>query len=271
MARNTYIDAHLHLQDERFAGIIDTIVQQAESAGISRMFCNAVGEGDWAAVTALAGKYPGIVPFLGVHPWFCSHQKSGWQTRLADLLTLLKHQGVGIGETGLDTIRADDFELQRRCFIDHLEIAAALDLPVAIHCVKAWGALLDTLETVGRHGTLPRMMVHSFSGSTETMKRLVEFGCYISYGCGVADSGRQRLQDTLRQTPLTSLMLETDAPFQKNPALNDTVFVTGEHNEPVAVTALYRYTARVLNIDSDDLSTHLWNNAAIFSNQTADR
>lgn len=267
--QGSYVDSHLHLQATCFTDITNDLVARAESAGVKRMFCNAVTESDWTIVTSLSSKNPHIVPFVGIHPWFSATAKPGWQTRLADLLASNGDRTVGIGETGLDKIKPVNFGVQQQCFTSHLELAADLNLPVSIHCVKAWGPLLEIIKKVTTERGLPQMMVHSFNGSIETMKRLVDFGCFISYSCSIAE--KAKLQDTLKQTPITALMLETDSPFQKNPYLGNVTYLTPDHNEPVAVAALYRYTADLLNINMHDFSSQLSNNASIFTNQTIDR
>jgi len=271
MMRRLYVDAHLHLQDSCFSDIAEDLISQAKTAGIGRLYCNAVTETDWAAVTGLCRTHPDIIPFIGIHPWFCTTAVPGWQTRLADLLAVMTDRSVGIGETGLDKIRGVDFEIQQRCFLDHLDLAADLDLPASIHCVKAWGPLLETLKAFSARRELPRLMIHSFNGSTETMKQLIDYGCFISYSCTIADENRHTLRDTVKQTPITAMMLETDSPYQKCDDLKDISYLTAAHNEPVAVTALYRYTAKLLNMKCHDLSSQLWKNHAIFTNQAVDR
>lgn len=268
---NLHVDAHVHLQDRSFSDILGKLTAEAEAAGVKRLFCNAVVESDWHDIIRLTREMPQVVPFIGIHPWFCLEARTGWQNRLADALDTLDDQPVGIGETGLDKVKPVDFEMQRKSFRAHLEVAAGCRLPVSIHCIKAWGPLLEILAEVTAERTVPKLMIHSFNGSIETMKRLVDFGCFISYSCAVADPTRKKLRDVFLQTPITSMMLETDAPFQKNPHLKNVRYLTAEYNEPVAVSALYRYTAELLDMDLDRFSSQLWKNAAIFTNQTIDR
>jgi len=269
--RNHYVDAHLHLQDSSFAAITEELIERAGAVGVRQMFCNAVAESDWNAVAELAAGTSGIIPFFGIHPWFCQEAAPGWQERLATVAASFQNRPVGIGETGLDKLRAVNFETQRRTFIQHLDLAAELSLPVSVHCVRAWGPLVDTLRTMEAAGRLPKLLIHSFSGSTETMKRLVDFGCLISYSAMIARDDKQKLRRTVARTPLSALMLETDAPYQKNQNLKDVDSVTADLNEPVAVAALYRYTAALMQVEVHDLSSQILKNAAIFTNQTADR
>ena len=95
---------------------------------------------------------------------------------------------------------------QQQIFVIQLQLASELKRPLVIHCVKAWGQLLEMLEACA--SPLPPMMIHSFAGSRETLQRLIRLGCFISFsGRLVADS---KLHPCFLATPLANLLLETD-------------------------------------------------------------
>ncbi len=206
------------------------------------------------------------MPFLGIHPWFSDTAARGWQHRLMTIAETLD-QTIGIGETGLDRSCPIDFDIQRCLFADHLEVAADRKWPLSVHCVRAWGALADMLSTFSLRQPLPPVLIHSFNGSTEMMKRLTELGCYISYSEALAQQ-QTKLHHTFTRTPPEYLLLETDAPYAKNPDRQkgpgkDTI------NEPSDMVELYGHAARLLQVDIDKLVTRIWNNATIFTNQNA--
>ncbi len=264
-----FIDAHLHLQDKRFDGLLEAIVDRAQVAGVSKLFCNSVSEEDWPVVGGLAAAHPGIMPFLGLHPWFSEEVRPGWQGRLRRALKPF-NDNVGIGETGLDRSCSVDFAVQQEMFRAHLELAAALHLPVSVHCVRAWGALVDIVIEFAAEKKLPSVMIHSFSGSSEMMRRLTGLGCYISYSEALLDPNQKKIRETFTQTPRSLLLLETDAPYKKNPHAQ-----TGrrdhEFNEPADIVALYEFGATLLALSVEDFSAQIYDNAAIFTNQTASR
>lgn len=264
-----FIDAHLHLQDQRFAGLAEIIIDRARGAGVRRLFCNAVNEADWPAVSRLAAVNPEIVPFLGLHPWFSEQAAPGWQDRLRQILSAFS-RGAGIGETGLDRSCSADFAAQRALFRDQLELAAQLNLPVSIHCVRAWGPLVEILLEFAAAQKLRRVMIHSFTGSLETMRRLAGLGCYISYSEALLDPRQDKLRETFKQTPVTLLLLETDAPFKKNPD-GEAKSREQDFNEPADIVALYRCGAGMLALNMEEFSSQLYDNAAIFTNQAASR
>ena len=113
-----------------------------------------------------------------------------------------------------------------------------------------------------------RWALVSFSGSTEIMRRLTGLGCYISYSEALVRPQNRRLRDTFIDTAPELVLLETDAPYAKNPAR------PGDRsaemiNEPGDVAELYRFAARLLHLSTEEICAQIWKNASIFTNQTA--
>ncbi len=264
-----FIDAHLHLQDKRFFGQADLIIARAETVGVSRFFCNATSEKDWQDIREMACRNSGIVPFLGIHPWQVDSATPGWQNRLASALSSYPGSAIGIGETGLDKFAASGLARQQKLFAAQLEIAADLAIPICIHCVRCWKRLLDILVRWEAGPGLPPVMIHSFSGSVETMRRLHGLGCFISYSSRMMNPQNPKLLETFRQTPLQALLLETDAPDQLSvPAISLSGPATPPYNEPLNVAALYRFAAGQHMMHLKDFANQIWNNATIFTNKT---
>ena len=239
-----YLDSHCHLQAGRLTPT------EEGTTGRTRMLCNATSEADWQAVLALATARQEVVPFLGIHPWFAASAGAGWEQRLRALLEQIQ---AGIGETGLDRCCRTDFASQQRIFVAQLQMASELRRPLVIHCVKAWGRLLELLEQ--NPAPLPPIMIHAFSGSTETLQRLIRCGCFISYSTRLATESK--LHPSCRATPLTSLLLETDAPAQLN---NKIAF-----DEPAAIKGLYQLAADLRGMALNEFCREIWNNGEIFT------
>ncbi len=267
--KSCLVDAHLHLQDPRFAGSAADLVSRAEERGVTRLFCNAVDETDWPLIGELAAAHPSVVPFLGIHPWRSDSVSAGWQDRLIGMAERFTRFG-GIGEIGLDRSCPIDLTLQAALFSAQLELAAAHGWPVTVHCVRAWGPLVETLTRLSKDQMLPKTMIHAYNGSTETMKQLTGLGCYISFSEALSIPGQTGLRETFVQTPRHLMLLETDAPYDKNPdAPGKTAGRT--FNEPADVAALYGYGADLLSLSSRHLGSTIWNNATLFTNENAPR
>ena len=73
-------------------------------------------------------------------------------------------------------------------------------------------------------------MIHSYSGSAEQARQLIDLGFFISVGGSVTYDSAKSIKQVVREIPLTSLLLETDAPDQPDQAHK------GKRNEPAYLT-----------------------------------
>jgi TatD DNase family protein len=215
-----HFDSHCHLQDPRLAGRVQDVVARAQAAGVSHMVCCATREADWERVLELARAHACVLPMLGLHPWFAAEVAAGWVDRLRARVTA---SGAGIGECGLDFSR--DRAGQEAVFLAQLRLARELDLPLSIHCVRAWGRLTALLRATG----IPAAgaLVHAFSGSRETAAELQGLGLYLSFGCTRGEP------PALASVASDRLLFETDAPGGP-----------GEHREPAQVVQVAGTWAR---------------------------
>ncbi|MDQ7772341.1 MAG: TatD family hydrolase, partial [Elusimicrobiales bacterium] len=190
-------DAHNHFQE-----FPDPVLA---AAGLRPAFCCSTGPADWAAVKAFAAAAPGAVPFFGLHPWLIKEAGRNW---LAPLETLIKETRSGVGECGLDALKGPPVEDQREVLAAQLGLAVLLDRPVSLHCVRAWGPLLDCLRTAGPL----RFLVHSYSASAEITRELAALGGYFSFGPALLDARRTRARAALGFVPRDRLLFESEAP-----------------------------------------------------------
>lgn len=258
-----YLDSHLHLQEKHLAPVIDDILERAGKAGVARMFCNATREEDWQAVLDLAAGAPEIIPFLGIHPWFAETVGAGWEESLMSLLLQIP---AGIGETGLDKCCRADFGRQQQIFLIQMQMASELKRPLVIHCVKAWGKLLEMLEQFA--DPLPPIMIHSFAGSPETLQRLLRLGCFISFSARLATDSK--VYTCFLATPLANLLLETDVPVHpdRHPprGSDDPNKPKMVCDEPAAIIWLYESAATMRGMTLNEFRQEIWENGEIFTN-----
>ena len=237
-------DAHNHLQDERLSACREAFLESLPQSGIVRMVVNGAAESDWPQVLALARRCPQVIASFGYHPWYVGERTADWQVSLVRHLDAIPS---AVGEIGLDRwIKDYDFDQQREVFVWQLRLAAERNLPVSIHCLQAWGPLLDLLRSEPR----PRcgFLLHSFGGAAELVGPLAELGAYFSLPGYFAHERKTRQRETFRTIPLDRLLIETDAPDQLLPAeridfpLTDVT--SGKAiNHPANLGAVYRFAA----------------------------
>lgn len=215
------IDAHNHLQDSRLDDSRERIISTMKTAGIVGSVVNGTSESDWPKVQTLAETHPGFIhPSYGLHPWKIASRSSDW---LALLRSFLKdNPQASVGECGLDRWMRDPyFEEQQIAFRSQLDLAIELSRPVTIHCLKAWGPLMDILREMP---TLPPVLFHSFNGSLEIAQELTHMGAYFSFSGYFLHERKKSQLELFRQLPADRILVESDAPemhppsqFIKNP------------------------------------------------------
>jgi len=207
------IDCHLHLQDPRFAEALPGIMETVRALGIRRLVVNGTGPHDWDAVERLAATYPEVIPSFGLHPWKVGTEPQGWLEDLED--RLLRHPAGGVGEIGLDRwIRGHDLERQKIAFLAQLKLAERLGRALSIHCLQAWGSLLEILQ---KHSPRVGLLLHSYGGPAEMVERFVELGAFFSLSGYFFQPGKSGKLAVFDEVPRDRLLLETDAPDMMPP------------------------------------------------------
>jgi TatD DNase family protein len=261
-----FFDAHNHLHDQRLRPRLTDIVGECQRVGVAGAVVNGSCENDWQDVLALAASHPWVLPSFGYHPWYLHEATKSWKDRL---LRHLDSAPSGVGEIGLDRWKEGlDLVQQEELFLAQLEIAVERDLPVTIHCLKAWGRLLELLSS---HRT-PRcgFLLHSYGGSAEMIPQLAKLGAYFSCpGYFLGESKRKKLE-VFRCVPSDRLLIETDAPDQCLPEALDLYGLRDEQgrrvNHPALLPSVYEGVAQLLGIPLVDLTTLVAENfARLFS------
>ena len=239
-------DAHNHLQDPRLEGIREDLITTMIAHGVSRCVVNGTSPEDWPQVAQLAELYPElIIPSFGLHPW--KTPSPNWQQQLTSYLDTVPH--ACIGECGLDRwIKGYEIELQREVFTAQLDLASQRNLPLSIHCLKAWGLLIEILES----RPLPQrgFLLHSYSGSAELIPRLAELGAYFSFSGYFLHQRKQNVRDAFSAVPSDRLLIETDAPDMLPPDSSNDHPLENQLNHPANITKIHNEAAKFLDVSS---------------------
>jgi TatD DNase family protein len=137
----------------------------------------------------------------GIHPW----NAEKWvelETNLTSELT--KENCVAIGEIGLDKLKGPSIQDQIVVFKAQISISEQQQLPVIIHCVKAWNEIKHLKQQLKPkqpwiyHGIEKAALVEAIVNSTT----------YLSFGVRILTN--TKLQEALLKVPINQLFLETD-------------------------------------------------------------
>ncbi len=244
------IDAHNHLQDPRFLGRQAELVASMKEAGITGCVVNGTGERDWPGVARLAEEYPGfVIPAFGLHPWKIRDRSPPWLEILAGYLE--KYPQASLGECGLDRwMKKPDLEIQHEVFRQQLELGLELQRPVTIHCLRAWGPLLEELRAAP---ALPQFLLHSFAGSRETANDCLKLGAYFSFSGYFLHPRKAKVREVFKALPPGRILVETDAPDMAPP---DPEFDWPDANHPANLPLISAELARICNLPQTTFSTN---------------
>lgn len=243
------IDAHTHLDMEAFNYDLDDVVARAHRVGVVGWVIAGASPRDWPRVLETAERTGGAA-VLGIHPWWASCEDEA----LADAMhrlegALTEH---GLGELGLDRPRAKDehaWARQHEVFEAQLKLAVSRDLPVVLHCVRAWPEVRRVIERVG----LPRRggMIHDWTGPAAHARQALAAGLNLSFGPSVSRS--RRAAESLDVVPLNRLLVETDCP--------DRPIADASRGEPAHLCGVLETIAAMKKVPLATIAEHTYDNA----------
>jgi len=210
-----FIDAHIHLSDPEYASKISEIVEEARRSSVIALVSNSMNLETSLRSLRLAEEHSGLVyAALGIHPWNIKDLANNELEQTLNLITQQRTRPdkvVAVGEIGLDPQHAKKRELkesQLRVFQEMLRAAEKASLPVIVHSRWTAPRIFGILPSYN----LRAVLFHWFSSPIELLPQLVERGYYISEGPPSVFS--PRIREIIEETPITSLLTETDGPVR---------------------------------------------------------
>ncbi|MEM2016568.1 MAG: TatD family hydrolase [Nitrososphaerota archaeon] len=226
------VDVHCHLTDKVFQDKLDEIVSEAKKIGVRALVSSGLGLIDSLKVLEISD-YRNIFPSIGVMPY----ELEGYE-EVIELIEKNSDKIVAVGEVGLDyhIYTAVDRRLQEKVFIEFINLAERLDLPIIVHSRSAGRYALEILF---KHNA-EKVIMHAFDGSASHAIEGVRKGYYFSIPPSIVRS--QQKQKLVKRLPIENLLLESDAP-----ALSP---VLGEVNKPSNIKISIEWISRLKNIST---------------------
>ena len=233
-----FVDTHCHLDDDKFKDDLIEAIERAKSAGVTRIidFGSSLKSSEIAA--QLATEHEEIFAGVGIHPEeIDDFSKSNVVDKLVELTK--NDKVIAIGEIGLDyhwTQDTDIKERQKKIFIQQLDLARQLNLPICIHERDAHGDALKILKTEAKG---LRGVLHCFSGSLEMAREVWKLGLLIGVDGPLTFKNSAKLPEIVKAAPSDMLLIETDSPY-----LAPTPY-RGKRNEPAFVIEVAKKIAEI--------------------------
>ena len=206
----TFVDTHCHFDFPPFAGAETESLRLAAEAGVGQIIVPAVTSDRFRGILALAKKFPSLHAALGLHPLYIAGHKDSDLELLDVLLSHRDPSLVAVGEIGLDLYMQEPrFEQQQRLLKAQFALAKREALPVILHSRRSH----DQLAAMLRQAKLPATgVVHGFAGSLSQAQAFIKLGFAIGVGGTLSYERAQKTRHVMSELPLSSLLLETDAP-----------------------------------------------------------
>jgi TatD DNase family protein len=248
-----FVDSHAHLEGKQFASDREQVIARAREVGVKNIV--AIGNGDGPANfdcgIQLAEQYDFIYATIGIHPHEAQLADQAAFDRMAELARHPKI--IAWGEIGLDYFYDHSpRDTQKQVFAKQMELAAAVKLPIVIHCRpsdgsdNAWQDCLGMIEQqwapTGFGGIL-----HCFTGTWPQAKRALDMGFMISFAGNITFPKAQQIRDAALEVPLDRMLIETDSPYLA-PVPN-----RGKRNEPAFVKETARKLGELRSLSLEEI------------------
>jgi TatD DNase family protein len=230
-----FIDIAANLTDDMFQGVyhdrrkhepdLGAVIERARQASVDKMIVLAGTLSDAHKCLEICNTFDEkkecLFTTVGFHPTRCGEAAELVAESASDkeaektigdafdkFINTADERVVAIGEFGLDYDRLHfcPKHVQKRFFDIQLKVASTRfpTLPLLLHLRNATDDFIEIIGKYKVHG-----VVHSFTGTTDEMKRLVDMGLYIGInGCSLRES-----LDVIPDIPEDKLIFETDAPY----------------------------------------------------------
>lgn len=261
------IDTHSHLYEPEFDADRGEALARAFDAGVGLLLLPAIDAASDERLFALCRRHPDrCLPMMGLHPTSVNDNPR-WREELARVARCLDNPPEGVppfcavGEIGLDYYWDDRFAAEQiEAFTAQCRLAAARDLPVAIHTRAAWNDMRRIVgqeaEAARARGERLRGVFHAFSEDADTYRALRGAGDFLFGIGGVVTFKKSQVAETVREMVLDEIVLETDCPYLTP------VPHRGERNESAYVRLVCEKIAQIKGLDPEEVAAATTANAA---------
>ncbi len=257
-------DSHCHLDDKSYHKDLDAVISRAKEEQVQDIMVVAVDRTTAQKAIQIAQNHSHIITSVGIHPHDAKHSS---RDEIQALTTLARDNACvkAWGETGLDFNRMFSPQKdQENSFIQQLEAAGRLDLPLIFHERDSEGRFYDLLKS---HGPSARKgVVHCFSGTKKDLFKYLDLGYHIGItGILTIQKRGEDLRNLAPLIPEDRILIETDAPYLTPAPQKNKV----RRNEPAFVKSVLLRLAEVRQADPDELSETIYMNTCRFYGLTS--
>ncbi len=276
------IDTHAHVNFNAYKDDSDEVIRRSLAGGVWMINVGSQYTTSERAVM-MAEKYPeGVYAAIGLHPIHLEtdlikvkvdEEEIEFKTREEEFdyekyrnLAKSSKKIVAVGEIGFDywyrpktKVKISQFkEKQKQAFIQQLNLARELNLPVMLHCRMAHDDLLNVIkENIEQHGSkLISGVSHCFVGMLEQAKEYLKLGFCLGFNGIIFKKipGLPDFEEIIKEVPLERILLETDCPYLTPEPMSG-------RNEPLYIKYIAEKIAKIKNISYQEVENQTTQNA----------
>ena len=205
-----FIDTHTHIYSKEFDLDRAEVFSRSAAVGVGVFCVPNVDCETLPDLLSVCERFPSCRPMLGLHP---TSVNENYRKALETLKPWLGTTPfVAIGETGIDLYWDKTFLVQQQeALSEQMRWAVESRLPLVVHLREAFEALKEVFES--HVGPMPGGIIHCFSGTPLQAEYFLDKGFALGIGGVVTFKNNGHLDAVVKATPLSSLVLETDAPY----------------------------------------------------------
>jgi len=244
-------DFDILLIEEKFREI-ELVINSASNVGITKIINVGTSLVESINSVEIAKRFSNVFASVGIHP--CD-AKDDWKKDFEKIKHLSKeNKVVAIGETGLDFYHKP-FNKQRQidCFRAHIELALKQSMPIIIHIREA---VYETLQVLEQYASELQGVNHCFQPQKDIAEQFIKWGFYLGIDAPITYPKNEYFRELLKDLPLESLVLETDAPFLPP------VEFRGKPNHPKYIPLFAQIIAKIKSISLEKVAEITTQNAS---------
>ncbi len=271
------IDTHSHLNFNAFKNDVFEVIKRTLDNKIWIINVGTNFETSKRAVDITKNYNQGVYAAIGLHPIHlektkvdkseisfekgCKIQAEEFDYEKYKTLALKNKKVVAIGEIGLDywnkpknRERLEIFKKkQKETFIQQIDLAEELNLPVIIHCRTAHDDLLKILNSKFQSSNFKMQgVVHCFTGNWSQAQKFLDMGFYLGFN-GIIF--KLNLNEIIKKIPNERILIETDCPYLAPPPFQN------QRNEPLYLSYIVKRIAEVKGLSNEEVEKITTENA----------
>lgn len=250
-----YIETHAHYNDEAYENDLEEVLKNVKDANVVKIVNIGADLKSSLEVIKLSEKHDNMYCTIGVHP----HDVNNFDLEKIEQMYLDNKDKkiVGIGEIGLDyAFVTDNKDLQKKVFVDQINLAKKYNLPIVIHTRDA---SLDTYNIIKEHlSSDNKVLIHCFAPTDDLVRLVLDRGYTVAFGGNITYKRNKSFGEYIKKIPMEQIVIETDCPYLSPEPLR------GTRNDSSRLPIINEKLAEFKDMNKEDVALITMKNAELF-------